>query len=262
MASDVTKEHNAKSDCNGALTSLLDCRSRILDPLPEGRLSSTRVTRAHFLDWDPRVFTKGNIWNSVSFPPGRDITDNESFMFVAVLFFVDKNLRRDEPRVWNELRTAWDAKFGVDPDEGVTWENQRYGQLLWGGEFGDAQKQVTVVRPYMGPPESHGKPRQVHAWPGIALDLAIGGESDSFNSVEDNWLKDCLRYYRPPIDSLEKLRKVRRDMRVFEGPRWWRPEQHHDGGVLWMPEEFWGMKEDYYSDEEGKKIEEDDEEDE
>jgi hypothetical protein len=88
-------------------------------------------------------------------------------MFVAVLFFVDKNLQKDEPRVWNELRAAWDAKFDVDSDEGVGWDNQRYGQLLWGAELGDAQKQVTVVRTYMCRHESHGKPRQVHAWPGI-----------------------------------------------------------------------------------------------
>ncbi len=40
---------------------------------------------------------------------------------------------------------------------------------------------------------------------------------------------------------------------------WWRQEQHHDGGVLWMPEEFWGEKVDNYSDEEGIKAEDDDE---
>jgi len=241
MASDVAE--TAKSDGNDAQTSLLDLRPKIKAPILERRLSSTTVTPEHFLNWDPRVFIKGKIWKSVSFPPGRDITDNELFMFVAVLFFVDKNLRKDEPRVWNELRAAWDAKFGVDSDEAVGWGDRRYGQLLWGGELGDGDKFVTVMRPYTGPPERHGKPRPVPAWPGISLDLAISGECQSYGPVAENWMKDCLRYYRPPIDSLKKLFKIRGDMRL-EGPRWWRPEAHHDGGVSWMPERYWGKEED------------------
>ena len=68
-------------------------------------------------------------------------------------------------------------------------------------------------------------------------------------------MKDCLRYYRPPIDSLKKLLKTRAAMRL-EGPRWWRQEPHHDGGVLWMPERYWGKEED--SDEEDGEDEEDD----
>ena len=43
----------------------------------EVRLSSTRVCRQHFLQWDPQVFMPGPIWQSVSFPPDRDITDSD-----------------------------------------------------------------------------------------------------------------------------------------------------------------------------------------
>ena len=50
----------------------------------------------------------GPIWQSVSFPLDRDITDNEIYLFVVVLFFVDKNLLDGEPRVWNQLNAAWD----------------------------------------------------------------------------------------------------------------------------------------------------------
>ena len=81
----------------------------------EVRLSSTRVCRQHFLQWDPQVFMPGHIWQSVSFQPDRDVTDSDVYLFVAVLFFVDKNLRDGEPRVWRELNAAWDAKFGLAP---------------------------------------------------------------------------------------------------------------------------------------------------
>ena len=59
--------------------------------------------------------TVGPIWQSVSFPPDRDITDSEIYLIVAVLFFVDKNLRDGEPRVRRELNPAWDEKFGLPP---------------------------------------------------------------------------------------------------------------------------------------------------
>ena len=74
--------------------------------VPEVRLSSTRVCRQHFVQWDLQVFMPRPIWQSVSFPPDRDITDTESYLFVAVLFFVDKNLQDREPRVWRELNVA------------------------------------------------------------------------------------------------------------------------------------------------------------
>ena len=51
----------------------------------------------------------GPIWQSVSFPLDRDIADNEIYLVVAVLFFVEMNLRDGEPRVWNELNAACDA---------------------------------------------------------------------------------------------------------------------------------------------------------
>ena len=81
----------------------------------EVRLSSTRVCLQHFIQWDPQLFMPGPIWQSVSFPTDRDITDNEIYLCVAVLFFVDKNLRDGEPRVWNKLNAAWDTKFGLAP---------------------------------------------------------------------------------------------------------------------------------------------------
>ena len=76
----------------------------------------------------------GPIWQNVSFPPDPDITDNEIYLCVAVLFFVDKNLRDGEPRVWNELNVAssWDSKFGLAPGGRPTWDDQRYGSLVLG----------------------------------------------------------------------------------------------------------------------------------
>ena len=38
------------------------------------------------------MFMAGPIWQNVSFPPEGDITDSKIYLFVAVLFFVDKNL--------------------------------------------------------------------------------------------------------------------------------------------------------------------------
>ena len=43
--------------------------------VPETRLSSTRICRQHFVQWDQQVFMPGPIWKSVSFPPDRDIAD-------------------------------------------------------------------------------------------------------------------------------------------------------------------------------------------
>ena len=48
--------------------------------VPERRLSSTRVCRQHFLQWDPQVFMPGPNWQSVSFPPDRDVTDSDVYL--------------------------------------------------------------------------------------------------------------------------------------------------------------------------------------
>ena len=77
------------------------------------------------------VCVQGPLWQSVtvSIPPDRDITDSEVYLFVVVLFFVDKNLRDGEPRVWRELNAAWDAQFGLPPGGGPTTLNGR--PALW-----------------------------------------------------------------------------------------------------------------------------------
>ena len=75
--------------------------------VPEKCLTRHRVTRQHFLQWDPRVFVPGRIWENVSFPP--DITDSDIYLFTAVLFFCDNEMRVGEPRVWRELCVSWDA---------------------------------------------------------------------------------------------------------------------------------------------------------
>ena len=95
------------------------------------RLSPTRR------EWDPQLFMPGPICQSVSFPPDSDITDSEIYLFVAVLFFVIKNLRDGEPWVWKELNVARDAKFGLAPWGRPTWDDQRYGSLLLGEFYGD-----------------------------------------------------------------------------------------------------------------------------
>ena len=56
----------------------------------EAHLSSTSVCRQPFVQWDPQVFMLGPIWQSVSFPPDHDIADSKIYLFVDVLFFVDK----------------------------------------------------------------------------------------------------------------------------------------------------------------------------
>ena len=52
-----------------------------------------RVYFQHFMQWDPQVFMPGRIWQSVSFPPEREITDSEIYDFVAVLFIIDKKFQ-------------------------------------------------------------------------------------------------------------------------------------------------------------------------
>ena len=62
---------------------------------------------------------------------------------------------------------------------------------------------------------------RTHIWPGTPFEFAISGESELLGPGEENRLKDCLRYYRPPIDCSERLLEIRGNMPV-EGPRCWR----------------------------------------
>ena len=178
--------------------------------VPELVLTSDRIAPHHFLQWDPRVFRSGPIWNSVSFPPGQDLTESGlPYLFVAVVFFVDNRMRVGEPRVWRELLHAWDTTFGLasgesTPDVGAG----RYGSLL------DAPASF-LDRP---------------------LECAISGESYRLNREEQNWLKDCLRYY-VPLDSLETVLEVREFM-VTEGPRWWRSPDNEE--LEWILKRYWG----------------------
>ena len=172
------------------------------------------VTRQHFLQWDPRVFCPGSIWRTVSFL-GK-ITDYEHFLFVAVVFSVDKRMQEGEPRVWKELSAAWDAAFNLAPGERrPNVAERRYGSLT---VFDTALE-----------------------WSGYALLFALDGESCNLSREEHSWLKDCLYRYDGMIDSLEKLRYVRGRM-LTEGPRWWRASGPVTvGGELhWMPKRFWG----------------------
>ncbi len=88
--------------------------------VPEIRLPREAVTRQHFLQWHPRVFERGDVWNTVSFLLDGNITANKIYLFVAVLFSVDNEMRTGEPRVWRELIAAWDATFGLAAGSGDT----------------------------------------------------------------------------------------------------------------------------------------------
>jgi hypothetical protein len=179
--------------------------------VPEILLPKNVVNRQHFLQWHPRVFQRGNVWNTVSFLPDGNITANEIYLFVAVLFFVDTKMRDGEPRVWRELIAAWDATFGLAAGElRPNVHERRYGSL---------------TDPAIG-------------WSGNALDYALSGEACNLTRAEGYWLKDCQNYYHDvkEIDSLEKLHDVRECM-VTEGPRWWRDDC---GELHWMPRRFWG----------------------
>lgn len=185
---------------------------RILDlprMVPDISLPSDSVTTKHFLQWDPQVFFPGPIWNSVSFPPGRAVTESGIYLFVAVMFFVDNKMRAGEPRVWRELIHAWDSTFCLAPGESrPNVSAGRYGSLL-GGE-----------------PEC----------PELPLDCAISGESCRLTRGEENWLKDCLRYY-VSLHSMEEVLEVRASM-VTEGPRWW--SSPDNGDIVWIPKRYWG----------------------
>ena len=85
--------------------------------VPEILLPENVVNRQHFLQWHPRVFERGNVWNTGSFLLDGNITANEIYLFVAVLFSVDNKMRDGEPRVWRELIAAWDATFGLAAGE-------------------------------------------------------------------------------------------------------------------------------------------------
>ena len=131
-----------------------------------------------------------SIWHTVSFPPHRDITDSDIFLFVAVVFFVDKKMRDGEPRVWRELVAAWDAQFGVAPLGNPDFNDRKYGLLIR--------------------PPGDGK------WPQIPLDLAISGECEFLTRAESAWLTECLYYYKS-LESLKAPHDVRERM-VTEGP--------------------------------------------
>jgi hypothetical protein len=177
--------------------------------VPEAELDAHRITPQHFLQWDPRVFVSGPIWDSVSFPPGRAVTKSRVYLFIAVLFFVDNRMRAGEPRVWRELCHAWETTFRLAPGEsGPNVSAGRYGSLFAPGL----------------------------SFPDLPLEGAISGESDLLTPGEQHWLKDCLRYYAP-LDSLEKVLEVRASM-VTEGPRWWRSA--HNGELVWIPKRYWG----------------------
>ena len=44
-----------------------------------------------------------------------------------------------------------------------------------------------------------------------------------------------------PLDSLEKVHEARAWINT-EDPRWWL--EPGDGGIVWMPSEFWGLSDD------------------
>ena len=80
----------------------------------------------------------GPIWQSVSFPTDRDITDSEINLFVAVLldlFFVFTNLHDGVPRLWRELNLRAeleDAKLGLAPGvrpSRTSIDDQRCGSI-------------------------------------------------------------------------------------------------------------------------------------
>ena len=185
---------------------MLDLPPRV----PEITLTSARITPQTFLHWDPRVFRSDPIWSSVSFPPDQDLTASGMlYLFVAVVFFVDNRMRAGEPRVWRELLHAWDSTFRLAPGESTPdVDAGRYGSLL------DA------------PASFQDRP----------LECAISGECRRLTRGEENWLKDCLRYY-VPLDSLETVLEVRASM-ITEGPRWWRSPDN--GELVWIPKRFWG----------------------
>ena len=116
---------------------------------------------------------QGHVWQSVSFPPDRDVTDSYVYLFVSVLFFVDKNLRDGEPRFWRELNAAWDAKFGLAPGGRPTWADNRYGSIISGGFCGGGGVYATV-QSMVDPTQTES----MHVRPGLSLNLAISGECD------------------------------------------------------------------------------------
>ena len=91
---------------------------------------SDRVSRHHFLQWDPRVFSpgQGSILRTVSFRQGRKNYRSKIYLFVSVVFFIDNRMREGEPRVWRELIAAWDATFGL-ADLRPNVHGRRYGSL-------------------------------------------------------------------------------------------------------------------------------------
>jgi hypothetical protein len=119
--------------------------------VPEIRLPRHHgVTRQHFLQWHPRVFRPGSIWSTVSFLPDGKITDNEIYLFVAVLFSVDNKMLAGEPRIWRKLIAAWDATFGLAAGElQPNVDERRYGSL---------------TDPAIG-------------WPGNSLDYTLSGKT-------------------------------------------------------------------------------------
>ena len=116
-----------------------------------------------------------------------------------------KNLQDEEPQVWRELGTAWDAKFGLAPGGRSTWDDQRYGFLLLGGFYCDGGVHATVQS--MVNPTTQTVSMRI--WPGLPPDLAISCECYLLGNWEEQWLKDCLSRYAALIDPLEKLHEVR-----------------------------------------------------
>ena len=145
---------------------------------------------------------QGPIWESASFPPD---TGSNTYLFVAVLFFVDKNLRDRAPRVWGDLNVTCDSNSGC-PLEGNQYGMTRAMVPFYSGDI--TVMEVSLQRiidgrshsdcEYSNLAQTSYGPRH---WPRLA------GECYLLGYWEEHWLKDCSRY-DVLIDSLEKLYEV------------------------------------------------------
>ena len=107
---------------------------------------------------------QGPIWESASFPPD---TGSNTYLFVAVLFFVDKNLRDRAPRVWGDLNVTCDSNSGC-PLEGNQYGMTRAMVPFYSGDFTVMEVSMPLVDPTLT--------ASMRIWPGLLLDLAMSDQ--------------------------------------------------------------------------------------
>ena len=154
----------------------IECLRYLPKIVPERLLSSTRVCRQHFLQWDSQVFMPGS---------GR-VFHSHQIVMLQIATFISLSLSYS---LWTRICGMESLGFGgsrmlhgslydgtrnsARPLGGrPTWADDRYGSIVSGG-FCCGGGVYATVQSMVDPTQTES----MHIRPGLSLDLAISGES-------------------------------------------------------------------------------------